>query len=93
MYLAGVPWELFSQIGIDAATGADDAVVFLCGYLNGYYGYLGTAEDHARGGYEIDWMPITYGTGTGMPLPMAPEAATTIRTALRSALEKLAPNT
>ena len=89
LYIGGAPWELFSQIALDAQAELARSVVFLCGYINGYYGYLATAEEHARGGYEIEWMPICYGLGTDMPLPMDPSAADLIRETFTVAVVRL----
>lgn len=45
------------------------------GYTNGCIGYLATAEEHAAGGYEIEWMPVVYGYLEGMVMPPVPETA------------------
>ena len=38
-------------------------------------GYLATAEEHAAGGYEIEWMPVVYGYYEGMVMPPVPQTA------------------
>ena len=81
----GVPWELFSSIGVKARQlGGSNAI--LCGYVNGYFGYLAEPIDIQHGGYEIEWQPIVYGMDSDMPLPMSDDASdlivdTFIRTA------------
>lgn len=92
VYIGGAPWELFSQIALDAQAEHATSTVLLCGYINGYYGYLATAEEHARGGYEIEWMPICYGMGTDMPLPMSPTAADLIRDTFTATVARLRSN-
>jgi hypothetical protein len=88
VYIGGVPWELFSQTALDVSESCDQRA-FLCGYVNGYYGYLAPAVEHARGGYEIEWMPIVYGLGTDMPLPMACGAADLIHKEFVDAVARL----
>jgi hypothetical protein len=73
--VGGVPYELFCEIALEAARRLDRPSAFLCGYINGYYGYLPTAEAFVRGGYEVEWMPIAYGYSTGLPLPPRPGSA------------------
>ena len=46
------------------------------GYSNGMIGYLPTAEEHARGGYEVDVSPYFYRM-TGRLDPTAGERAST----------------
>ena len=48
---------------------------FLCGYTNGLYGYLPTADEFPRGGYEVEWMPVVYGPKTGLLMPPKPDTA------------------
>jgi hypothetical protein len=75
--LCAVPAEPFSAIALDLAARTEDTV-FLCGTSNGYLGYLPTAAEHARGGYEVDWSPVVYGPMTGLVMPFAPETADTV---------------
>lgn len=46
------------------------------GYTNGVFGYLPTAEEHAAGGYEVEWMPVVYGSyeEDGLLMPPVQEA-------------------
>ena len=52
LVLLGVEGELFAryQLDLEAAHG----LAVLCGFANGCIGYVPTADEYARGGYEID---------------------------------------
>lgn len=76
--LGGVPMETFSGTALAAAATLESDVAFLCGYTNGYLGYLPTAEEFERGGYEVRWSPVVYGPQTGLFLPMVPETADSV---------------
>lgn len=89
LVVGGVPWELFSSIGARARQASTHFQAALCGYTNGYYGYLAEPPDIRQGGYEIDWQPIVYGVATEMPLPMADDAADAILWAFAQAANAL----
>jgi hypothetical protein len=80
--LCGVPAEPFSALALDLAARTGSQTVFLCGTTNGYLGYLPTAAEHARGGYEVDWSPVVYGPDTGLIMPFVPETAGAVVDAL-----------
>ena len=67
--------EPFAQIAAELVTMIGSTTAFLCGYTNGYLGYLPTKEEHTRGGYEVEWMPVVYGPDSGFVMPSAPETA------------------
>ena len=48
----GVEGELFARYQLDLEAAHGPAV--LCGFANGCIGYVPTADEYARGGYEID---------------------------------------
>ena len=73
--LAGVPLEPFAQIAAELVSMTGSTSAFLCGYTNGYLGYLPTREEHRRGGYEVEWMPVVYGQESGFLMPPVPETA------------------
>ena len=52
LVLLGVEGELFARYQLDLETAHGPAV--LCGFANGCIGYVPTADEYARGGYEID---------------------------------------
>ena len=52
LVLLGVEGELFARYQLDLEAAHGPAV--LCGLANGCIGYVPTADEYARGGYEID---------------------------------------
>ena len=52
LVLLGVEGELFARYQLDLEAAHGPAV--LCGFANGCIGYVPTADEYARGGYEID---------------------------------------
>ena len=72
--IIGSPMEAFAEYALKIARAADNELFFFNGYANGYIGYLPTAAEKAFGDYEIDWMPIIYGLGTGYLMPVKAQA-------------------
>ncbi len=52
LVLLGMEGELFARCQLDLEAAHEPAV--LCGFANGCIGYVPTADEYARGGYEID---------------------------------------
>ncbi len=52
LVLLGVEGELFARYQLDLEAAHGPAI--LCGFANGCIGYVPTADEYARGGYEID---------------------------------------
>ena len=52
LVLLGMEGEIFARYQLDLEAAHEPAV--LCGFANGCIGYVPTADEHARGGYEID---------------------------------------
>ena len=52
LVLLGMEGELFARYQLDLEAAHEPAV--LCGLANGCIGYVPTADEYARGGYEID---------------------------------------
>lgn len=52
MVLLGVEGELFARYQLDLEAAHGPAI--LCGFANGCIGYVPTADEYVRGGYEID---------------------------------------
>ena len=52
LVLLGMEGELFARYQLDLEAAHEPAV--LCGFANGCIGYVPTADEYARGGYEID---------------------------------------
>lgn len=60
--LVGVPLEPFARIGAEIRAGSKLPVTQFAGYTNGWEGYVPTADEFAKGGYEAEWA-TPYGPG------------------------------
>lgn len=58
--LCGVADEAMCEIAIDIKEKAHDNFIFFGGYTNGYEGYLPTAKEYDKGGYEVLWSNLVY---------------------------------
>lgn len=58
--LLGLGMEVFHEIGLTLKAQAPTDHTMIGGVCNGCVGYLPTAVEHARGGYEIDVVPNFY---------------------------------
>ncbi|MCC7261649.1 MAG: hypothetical protein IT369_03910 [Candidatus Latescibacteria bacterium] len=54
MVLLGMEGEIFVRYQLDLEAGQGAHPVLLCGYANGCIGYVPTADEYPRGGYEVD---------------------------------------
>lgn len=61
MFIAGAPFELYSDIGRAFVAAASPRMLLCAGYTNGLYGYCPSAWAKAQGGYGADsscrWFP------------------------------------
>lgn len=53
--VAAIPFEVFTEIGLEIKAKSPFKPIFSIGLANGYYGYLPTPEQHLLGGYET-WL-------------------------------------
>ncbi len=53
--LVGFPGEPFAEIGVRVREASPFKFTHMAGYSNGVTGYVPTAEEFARGGYEPNW--------------------------------------
>jgi hypothetical protein len=53
--IAAIPFEVFTEIGLELKKKSPFATTFTIELANGHYGYLPTPEQHDLGGYET-WM-------------------------------------
>lgn len=56
--LVGCNIEPFCEIGIAIRQQSPFPVTFMCGYTNGRMAYMPTADEWAKGGYEVDNSPF-----------------------------------
>jgi len=66
----GVSNEIMCEIAIDVVKACNDDLIYFGGYTNGCDGYLPTADEYDKGGYEVLHSYLIYYIyhGTVMPL-------------------------
>ncbi len=66
----GVPNEIMCELAVDTVNACDNEYIYLGGYTNGCEGYLPTAKEYDKGGYEVLHSYLIYYIyfGTVMPL-------------------------
>lgn len=57
--ISAIPFETFVEIGLELKSRTPFSQTFTVELANGWYGYLPTPEQHARGGYET-WLGTNY---------------------------------
>ncbi len=71
----GVPDEIFCELALEAAQRAQTPLFFFSGYTNGCTGYLPTAAEWAKGGYETHYSYLIFYRFHGHVMPFEPGAA------------------
>ena len=84
--LVGMEGEIFVRYQLDLE-GAMEEPVLLCGYANGCIGYVPTADEYARGGYEVD---VAYKVYPSVQM-IGPQSEAIIRATSAQVLEDLGP--
>ena len=84
--LLGMEGEIFSRYQLELEEESPLPATLLCGYANGCVGYVPTADEYARGGYEVD---SAYKVYPSVQM-IAPESEELIRRAARSLLGSVA---
>jgi len=84
---SGIPMEPFCETALQIQQMRQTELAFFGGYMNGYIGYLPTAEEHPYGGYEVAINPVVYGPVTGLWMPPVPETANDIVHRIRQLYE------
>ena len=82
--LLGMEGELFARYQLDIEEEAPATI--LCGYANGCIGYVPTADEYGRGGYEIEEAHKVYPAVR----PLAPESEGMVRGAALELLRRVA---
>lgn len=77
--LLGMEGEIFVRYQLDLEAPAGPRPLVLCGYANGCIGYVPTADEYARGGYEVE---VAYKVYPSV-LMIAPESEALIRDGAR----------
>lgn len=72
--LIGIPNEVMCELAL-AVQACAGRLAFLGGYTNGCMGYLPTAEEYDRGGYEVLWSMLNYFMYFGRVMPLNRDTA------------------
>lgn len=59
--LVGVPGEPFAEIGVEVKRRSKAPHTVFCGYTNGLFAYIPTAQAYEEGGYEVRTTPFRAG--------------------------------
>ncbi len=73
--LCGVAHEIMNELAVDAANATGDNLLFFGGYTNGCGGYLASAEEYDRGGYEVLHSYLIYYIYHGRVMPLNRDTA------------------
>ncbi|MCF4151357.1 hypothetical protein L2W58_06030 [Dethiosulfovibrio sp. F2B] len=73
--ICGVPEEAMCGIALDIAERAGSELVFFGGYTNGCRGYLPTAAEFDRGGFEVLWSYLLFFRCHRRVMPLVRESA------------------
>ncbi|MPM58778.1 hypothetical protein SDC9_105611 [bioreactor metagenome] len=73
--LCGVANEIMCEIAVDVAKTCNNELIYLGGYTNGCDGYLPTAEEYSKGGYEVLHSYLIYYIYHGTVMPLNPDTA------------------
>ena len=84
--LLGLEGEIFVRYQLDLEQGAASPRTMLCGYANGCIGYVPTADEYGRGGYEVD---TAYKVYSSVQM-IAPESEDLIRQSALALVQELA---
>lgn len=87
LMLLGLEGEIFVRYQLDLEHRVAGRRLILCGFANGCIGYVPTADEYPRGGYEVDSAYKVY-SSTQM---IAPESEALVRQRAIALLEELAP--
>ena len=72
----GVANEVMCGIALDICRRTGDSLVYFGGYTNGCGGYLPTADEYDKGGYEVLWSYLIYYPYHQRVMPLSRETAT-----------------
>lgn len=73
--LCGVANEIICEIAVEVAKVCHNELIYLGGYTNGCDGYLPTAEEYDKGGYEVLHSYLIYYIYHGTVMPLNPDTA------------------
>ena len=71
----GVANEIMCELAVDVAKACDNGFIYFGGYTNGCDGYLPTAEEYDKGGYEVLHSYLLYYMYHGRVMPLNRDTA------------------
>lgn len=73
--ICGIPDEVMCELAVDIEERSLNKRIFFGGYTNGCSGYLPTAEEFHKGGYEVLWSYLLYFKYHNRVMPLNVETA------------------
>lgn len=73
--LCGVPNEIMCEIALDVVDACNDELIHFGAYTNGCEGYLPTAKEYDKGGYEVLHSYLIYYIYSGIVMPLNRDTA------------------
>ncbi len=73
--LCGVPSEIMCELAVEVAHACNSPLIYFGGYTNGCDGYLPTAEEYDKGGYEVLHSYLIYYIYHGRVMPLNRDTA------------------
>ncbi|HVM72102.1 MAG TPA: hypothetical protein VMT91_10095 [Anaerolineales bacterium] len=73
--LCGVANEIMCELAVDLVKACNDEFIYFGGYTNGCDGYLPTAEEYDKGGYEVFHSYLIYYIYHGRVMPLNRDTA------------------
>lgn len=73
--LCGVASEIMCELAVDVSKACNDELIYFGGYTNGCGGYLPTAEEYDKGGYEVLHSYLIYYIYHGRVMPLNRDTA------------------
>ncbi len=73
--LCGVASEVMCELAVEVAEACKDELIYFGGYTNGCGGYLPTAEEYDKGGYEVLHSYLIYYIYHGRVMPLNRDTA------------------
>lgn len=71
----GVPNEIMCELAVDVVKACNDDLIYFGGYTNGCDGYLSTADEYDKGGYEVLHSYLIYYIYHGIVMPLNRDTA------------------
>ena len=91
--LCGVESEIMCELAVDVVKACEDDLIYFGGYTNGCGGYLPTAEEYDKGGYEVLHSYLIYYIYHGRVMPLNRDTAEKLVNSVAGRWNKVRKNT